>query len=87
MLSLSIKDDKFHLLPAYDMCSMGFAPRSGEALPFEFDPAFQDDTLDEERRKSVQTMAYDFWENLSEDDRISDEFRGYLNQGNPIDPD
>jgi len=86
-LSLSIKDDKFQLLPVYDMCSMGFAPRSGDALPFEFNPAFQDDTLDEECRRSVQTMAYDFWENLSEDDRISDEFRVYLNQGNPIGQD
>lgn len=37
-LSLSIKGNKFQLLPAYDMCSMGFAPKSGEALPFEFTP-------------------------------------------------
>ena len=33
-LSLSIQNNKFCLLPAYDMCSMGFAPGSGEVLPF-----------------------------------------------------
>ncbi len=29
----------------------------------------------------------DFWEKVSEDDRISDEFREYLNQENPVGQD
>ncbi|MEA2060841.1 MAG: type II toxin-antitoxin system HipA family toxin YjjJ [Thermodesulfobacteriota bacterium] len=83
-LSLSINGDKFHLLPAYDMCSMGFAPKSGEVLPFEFDPSYQDNNLDAQRREFVHRMAYDFWKRVSKDDRISDAFKGYLNQGNPL---
>ncbi|MFO7885191.1 MAG: hypothetical protein R6U68_10240, partial [Desulfobacteraceae bacterium] len=54
-LSLSMNGDKFHLLPVYDMCSMGFAPKSGEVLPFEFEPDRQDTDLDEQLR-SYESM-------------------------------
>ena len=38
-LSLSLEGEVFRLLPLYDMCSMGFAPKSGgEVQPFVFVP-------------------------------------------------
>jgi hypothetical protein len=38
-ISLFIKEAGFSLAPVYDMCSMGFAPRStGEIPPFSFSP-------------------------------------------------
>ncbi|MDQ7015788.1 MAG: hypothetical protein Q9N68_05355 [Gammaproteobacteria bacterium] len=38
-LSLGIKGKGFKLLPIYDMCSMGFAPKSGSELsPYRFSP-------------------------------------------------
>jgi hypothetical protein len=35
----------------------------------------------------VQEMAHEFWEKLSKDGRISDQFKEYLKKGNPIDFD
>ena len=36
-LSLAMDGHVFRLLPVYDMCSMGFAPRSGgEVRPYAF---------------------------------------------------
>ena len=38
-LSFSIEGDVFRILPVYDMCSMGFAPKSsGEVTPYSFTP-------------------------------------------------
>lgn len=33
----------------------------------------------------IKVMARDFWERITNDERISDEFRGFLERGNPID--
>lgn len=86
-LSLSIENDSFRLLPVYDMCSMGFAPkRNGEILPFSFEvPYIQKANIDEEQMKTVIKTAYDFWEKVSNDDRISSPFGEFLQQGNPVD--
>ncbi len=71
-LSLSIEGDVFRLLPIYDMCSMGFAPKAGEVLPYSFVPdknkslQFGEDTL------LIKKMAHDFWERVTQDERISD---------------
>lgn len=85
-LSLFIDGDIFKLLPCYDMCSMGFAPNSGgEVRPFSFDAS---GILDPELNKKViirlQQLAYTFWENVAGDDHISNEFRAFLNRGNPV---
>ena len=85
-LSLSINKDIFRLLPIYDMCSMGFAPKtSGEVPPFSFDPPEIDsNSLTEDQREIVIEAAYEFWENVSMDSKISDQFRAYLQEGNPV---
>ena len=33
----------------------------------------------------IKVMARDFWERITNDERISDEFRAFLERGNPID--
>jgi hypothetical protein len=86
-LSLSIEGDGFRLLPVYDMCSMGFAPKTGEVLPFDFQPDLRETDLDMAAVERVQEMAHEFWEKLSKDGRISDQFKKYLEKGNPIDFD
>ncbi len=84
-LSFSIDRNVFRLLPVYDMCSIGFAPKSGgEVLPYNFTPILPDKAnLKEDVVKRVIKMAHDFWDSLSRDERISKEFRAFLNKGNP----
>jgi HipA-like C-terminal domain len=86
-LSFSIDGNVFRLLPVYDMCSMGFAPKSGgEVLPCNFTPVMPEKTnLKEDEVRRVIEMAHDFWDSLSQDERISKEFRDFLNKGNPAD--
>ena len=85
-LSLSMDGKTFRLLPLYDMCSMGFAPRSGaEVQPFAFVPpeatAFG---IGDDLMNTVKKAACDFWKSVAGDERISDEFREYLQEGNPV---
>jgi hypothetical protein len=90
-LSLSIDGEVFRILPVYDMCSMGFAPKSGEVQPYRFDcpdlgelSMFEAQVSDE--IKTVATkMARDFWNRVAGDTRISAEFRQFLSAGNPVD--
>ncbi len=86
-LSFSIDGNIFRLSPLYDMCSMGFAPRSGGELPpFSFVPNEPERVnIDETSYDFVKTMAYDFWERVANDKRISEEFKKFLDKGNPID--
>lgn len=86
-LSLSIDGDVFRLLPVYDMCSMGFAPKSGgEVMPYRFAPPdYKGWNLDEAGISRVQNMARNFWGRVASDDRISAEFKAFLERGNPID--
>ncbi len=85
-LSLSIDGDVFRVLPVYDMCSMGFAPKGGEVLPFGFTPPNINGL---ENLKGVvydvKAAVRDFWLRVEGDGRISDEFRAYLEKGNPVD--
>jgi hypothetical protein len=82
-LSLSIDGDSFKLLPMYDMCSMGFAPKSGgEVRSFVFETLrLQDTDINEEQFETVTKAAHDFWETVAHDNRISDQFKKYLRQG------
>ena len=77
----------FGLLPLYDMCSMGFAPKSGgEVPPYNFVPIEPNRVnISEDVFKVIKTMAQDFWERVASDERISGEFKAYLERGNPID--
>jgi len=86
-LSLAIEGDVFRLLPLYDVCSMGFAPKSGGEVPlYNFVPMEPKRiSLNEDSYAGAKTMAYDFWERVAGDTRISDEFREFLDKGNPID--
>lgn len=86
-LSLGIEGDVFRLLPVYDMCSMGFAPKGGHVLPFDFTPPDISilQTVGDHFPKVITGMARDFWERVAADDRISDEFKDFLSRGNPID--
>ena len=86
-LSLAMEGDMFKLLPLYDMCSMGFAPKSGgEVQPFVFvPPEPRNINLRKDQIKNIKRIARDFWENVGGDDRISGEFKKYLQKGNPVD--
>ena len=79
-ISFETHRDGFALLPIYDMCSMGFAPKSnGEVLPYQF-----------ARPKELKARKVDinlvfeaaktFWFQLREDSRISGEFRVFIDQ-------
>jgi hypothetical protein len=86
-MSLAIDGNVFRLLPLYDMCSMGFAPKiGGEVPPYDFVPRdpkrlniMTDDTVE-----VIKMMAHDFWERVARDERISDAFKDFLRRGNPI---
>lgn len=85
-LSLAIDGSVFSLLPIYDMCIMGFSPRSDEVIPFSFVPSKTDDLkLKEDALQGVKEMVFDFWERVAADERISDEFKSFLERGNPVD--
>ena len=83
-LSFSIDGDVFRLLPVYDMCSMGFAPKSGgEVLPYSFvPPEYKGINLGEDSIRLIQGMARNFWERVASDARISDEFKEFIERGN-----
>lgn len=85
-LSLFIDGETFKLLPCYDMCSMGFAPKSvGEVGPFFFDASkIPDPELNTSDTTRLQRLAYAFWENVLGDEHISSEFRSFLSRGNPV---
>ncbi|MCM2286173.1 MAG: type II toxin-antitoxin system HipA family toxin YjjJ [Desulfobacula sp.] len=84
-LSLSLEGEAFRLLPPYDMCSMGFAPGSGgEVQPFAFvPPEPKGFGLCKDLMDIVKKAARGFWESVANDERISNEFREYLQKGNP----
>jgi hypothetical protein len=84
-MSFAIDGDRFNLLPAYDMCSMGFAPKTGgELAPYAFTPRYpKGSSLTEEEYETVRRAAQDFWDSVAQDSRISREFRGFLAMGNP----
>ncbi len=85
-LSLFIDGEMFKLLPCYDMCSMGFAPKSvGEVGPFFFDASeIPDPELNKNDITRLRRLAYAFWENVLGDEHISSEFRAFLSGGNPV---
>jgi hypothetical protein len=84
-LSLAIEGSVFRILPIYDMCSMGFAPKSGEVQPYSFTtPNLQEISNDGAIAAAID-MAYGFWQCLATDERVSGKFRAFLAQNNPAD--
>lgn len=85
-LSLAIEGNVFRLLPLYDMCSMGFAPKSGgEVPPYHFVPSEPKMVNLPDGVEHIKSMARNFWNRVASDDRISAEFKNFLSRGNPID--
>lgn len=83
-IGFSIDGSGFSLAPIYDMCSMGFSPKStGEIPPFAFSPPDIDGPLGivEEATAMIKEMAQEFWGRLGKSERISDEFKLFLGQG------
>ncbi len=85
-LSLTMEQNLFRLLPSYDMCSMGFAPISGgEVQPFFFDVSdIPDGNVSQDEFTMLKKMAHTFWKNVAKDSRISEEFKFFLDQRNPL---
>ncbi len=87
-LSLGMEGNLFRLLPAYDMCSMGFRPVGNEVRPYEFRLNALHSRLnvlkDHPVIADVIEMAKDFWRQVAADSRISEEFREFLERGNPV---
>lgn len=85
-LSLAVAGNVFRLLPAYDMCSMGFAPRSGgEVLSYAFSPKHPERlVIDDERYDAARRLAIEFWNSVAQDARISSELKIFLSHGNPV---
>jgi len=86
-LSFAMDGDMFRLLPLYDMCSMGFAPKSnGEVSAYNFVPAWPKMiNIPGSVADSIKGMAFTFWKRVANDERISEEFRTFLKKGNPVD--
>ena len=82
-LSFSIDDSCFTLAPIYDMCSMGFAPRStGEIPPFSFSSPDINGPLNflENTPAIIHEMAQLFWNKIEKSRLISDEFKVFSKQ-------
>lgn len=87
-LSLTMEENSFRLLPSYDMCSMGFAPRGGgEVQPFFFEVSdIPDANVSQDEIEVLKKLAHTFWNNVAKDRRISEAFKSFLHQRNPLDP-
>lgn len=84
-IGFSIDGSGFGLAPVYDMCSMGFAPKStGEIPAFSFAPPNIDAPLSflTDARPMIKEMAHKFWEKLEGNEIVSDEFKHFLRHGN-----
>lgn len=85
-VSFLIDDSGFSLAPIYDMCSMGFSPKStGEIPPHSFSLpdiegslSFIQDTI-----PLIKVMAREFWSKLAESELISDDLKLFSGK-NPI---
>ncbi|MDQ6956121.1 MAG: HipA domain-containing protein, partial [Mariprofundaceae bacterium] len=78
-LSFGIDGDVFRLLPTYDMCSMGFAPKAGEVPSFQFSlPSLENLNFDSGDLLNSKDLAGVFWKKVASDTRISSEFKAFL---------
>lgn len=78
-LSLAMDGDVFRLLPAYDMCVMGFAPRANEVQPLHFPrPDLARLPMPETLREPFAARVANFWTAVAGDARVSEELRAYI---------
>jgi len=83
-LSLSIDGDLFSLLPVYDMCSMGFAPKGTEVTKLEF-KALERILESESYESNVLQAAMEFWNRVAHDERTSAELHNYIVESRIVD--
>ena len=84
-ISFSIDGPGFSLAPIYDMCSMGFSPRStGEIPPLSFSPPDIEGRLSciDKTPAMIKEMARSFWKMLGVSELISEEFKSFIEHGN-----
>lgn len=87
-ISFSIDGSGFSLAPIYDMCSMGFSPKSTGEIPL---PAFSMPDIDGPLGAikgsipipMIKEMAKAFWIKLEKSEGISDDLKFFLKQDNP----
>lgn len=80
-MSFRIAGSGFSLAPIYDMCSMGFSPKStGEIPPLAFFLPDIDSPLSFVKKTipMIKGMAGEFWSKLAESELISDDLRLFL---------
>jgi hypothetical protein len=65
--------------PIYDMLPMHYAPRRDGALPSDLIAARPARPEEQEARSAALPIARDYWHNVANDPRISDEFRRIAN--------
>ena len=77
-ISFEVHNDGFALLPIYDMCCMGFAPKgNGDIIPLRFDePNIK--IVNDVHMPSLEEMAKDFWKLLSENKMLSNELKQFI---------
>ncbi|SFR62541.1 HipA domain-containing protein [Thiomicrospira sp. ALE5] len=79
-ISFATHRDIFALLPIYDMCSMGFAPKSnGEVAPLQFSWP-ESVKVKKFGLNGVKHYATRFWKNLAQEPFLSAEFRQFINE-------
>ncbi len=87
-ISFLIDGSGFSLAPIYDMCSMGFAPKSSGEIPsYTFSPPDIDTSLSfiSDTVPLIKGMAKAFWQKLMECNLISEGFRHSLEQSTILD--
>jgi hypothetical protein len=86
-VSFHLAGTGFSLAPIFDMCSMGFSPRStGEIPPYTFSPAGIDGSLGfvNDTIPMVKAMAREFWFRLAKNELISENLRYFLEKNSII---
>jgi len=78
-LSVTIDGDMFSLLPVYDMCSMGFAPKGTEVSPLTYKLPNRDSVvLPSHSADRIVQAAITFWERVEQDPMASEELRSLV---------
>lgn len=79
-ISFAAHREGFSLLPIYDMCSMGFAPKSnGELAPLGFNWP-ESVNVKKVALNGVKRCATRFWNYLAQEPLLSEAFRQFIHQ-------
>lgn len=81
-LSLSIDGDRFSLLPAYDMCSMGFSLKGAEVADLQLD-ALERTLKSKTFEPNVKEAAIEFWNRVASDERSPSELKNFISTVQP----